>query len=315
NRKAGRALAGANIRSAELSLAVSENELVFEVRSVWYELAFLLEKQRLLESQDTLLADFVRAAEVRLRVGETGSLERATAISQSGEVRNQLAQVRADIQIAQIRLQTLLAAAEPVGIPAETSLEKRSLQIGGDVSGNPALAFFQQQIALSEANVAVEKARRAPDFSIGYVNQSLVTPEENADPSYSAADRFHVVQAGVAVPIFGKAQKARIEAAQLERQVAEASADYQSRQLEGQFRQALQEYEKQRTALEYFEQSALPAADLLLNNGQKAFRAGEVDYVEYVQAISRANEIRLDWLDALDRFNEAVIAIEFLTGK
>ncbi len=315
NKSAGVALADANARSAKLSLEVTESELVYEVRSAWHELAYMLEKQRLLVSQDSLLANFVRAAEVRLRVGETGSLERATAVSQSGEVRNQLAQVLADIQIAQIRLQTLLAAAEPVGIPAETRLEKRALQVGGDVSGNPALAYFQQQIAISEANVAVEKARRAPDFSIGYLNQSLITPEDNADPSYSATDRFHVVQAGIAVPIFGKAQKARIEASQLERQVAQANIEYQSRQLEGQYRQALQEYEKQRTALDYFEQSALTTADLLLNNAQKAFRAGDVAYLEFVQAVSRAHDIRLAYLDALDRFNEAVIAIEFLTGR
>ncbi|MCB0517380.1 MAG: CusA/CzcA family heavy metal efflux RND transporter [Lewinellaceae bacterium] len=315
NKKAGLAFADANIRSAELFLAVSENELVFEVRSAWYELAYLLEKQRLLESQDSLLADFVRAAEVRLRTGETNSLERATAVSQSGEVRNQLAQVRADIQIAQIRLQTLLAAAEPVGIPAETRLEKRPLQLTGDVSGNPALAYFQQQIAISEANMAVEKARRAPDFSIGYLNQSLITSGKNADPSYSYADRFHVVQAGISIPIFAKAQKARTEAAQLEMQVAQASAEYQSLQLEGQYRQALQEYEKQRTALDYFEQTALPTADLLLNNAQKAFRAGDVGYLEYVQALTRANDIRLGYLETLNGYNGAVIAMEWLTGK
>ena len=315
NKRAGVAFADANIRSAELFLAVSENELVFEVRSAWYELTYLLEKQRLLESQDSLLADFVRAAEVRLRTGETNSLERATAVSQSGEVRNQLAQVRADIEIAQIRLQTLLAAAGPVAIPTGTRLEKRPLQLTGDVSGNPALAYFQQQIAISEANMAVEKARRAPDFSIGYLNQSLITSGKNADPSYSYADRFHVVQAGISIPIFAKAQKARTEAAQLEMQVAQASAEYQSLQLEGQYRQALQEYEKQRTALDYFEQTALPTADLLLNNAQRTFRAGDVGYLEYVQALTRANDIRLGYLETLDGYNGAVIAMEWLTGK
>ncbi|MBI5915827.1 MAG: CusA/CzcA family heavy metal efflux RND transporter [Bacteroidetes bacterium] len=315
NKKAGLAFADANIRSAELSLAVTENELVFEVRLAWYGLAFLLEKQRLLESQDSLLTDFVRAAEVRLRTGEASSLEKATAEVQSGEVHNQLAQVRADIEIAQVQLQTLLNAAEAVAIPAETHLEKRPLLLTNDVSGNPALAYFQQQIVLSQAATAVEKARRAPDFSIGYLNQSLITPEENADPSYSSADRFHVVQAGVAVPIFGKAQKARIEASQIERQVAETHAEYQTRQLEGQYRQTLQEYEKQRTALDYFEQTALPTAALLLNNAQKAFRAGDVGYLEYVQALTRANDIRLGYLETLDGYNEAVIAIEWLTGK
>ena len=93
--------------------------------------------------------------------------------------------------------------------------------VGADgVSGNPALAWYQQQVAVSDAAVSVEKAHRLPDFSVGYLNQSLTTPE-GSDPRYNSADRFHVVQAGVSVPIFGKAQKARIESAQLERQVNE----------------------------------------------------------------------------------------------
>ncbi|HLF62209.1 MAG TPA: CusA/CzcA family heavy metal efflux RND transporter [Saprospiraceae bacterium] len=315
NKKAGKTLADANIHRAELSLAVTEQELVFEVRSAWYELAYLLERQRLLESQDSLLSDFVRIAEVRQLVGETGNLERATAISQAGEVSNQLSQVWADIEIAQITLQMLLSSAELVTIPPETRLTKRPLLIIGEVANNPLMAFLQQQISISEANVAVEKARRAPDFSIGYFNQSLITPEENANPAYTASDRFHFVQAGIAIPIFGKAYKARIEAAQFERQVAQATAEYKSRQLEGQYLHAFQEYEKQRSTLDYFEQSALPTADLLLNNALIAFRAGDVNYVEYVQALTRANDIQLGYLDALNRFNVATIVIELLTGK
>ncbi len=316
NRRAGLAYADANTRVAESSLSVTTNNLTYEVRTAWYELAYLQEKQRLLESQDTLLAGFVRAADVRVRTGETNSLEKATAEAQLGEVRNRLAQTRSDIQITQILLQTLLNAPQPVGIPADTRLTQRALPDGtADAAGNPALAYFQQQIALSQAATAVEKARLAPDFSIGYLNQSLITPEVNADPNYTAGDRFHVAQVGVSVPIFRKAQKSRTDAAKIGVQVAQTNLEAQTRQLEGQYQEAFREYEKQRNALEYYEKSALPTADLLLSNAQKSFHAGDVGYLEYVQALTRANDIRLGYLDALDGYNMAVIGIEWLAGK
>jgi len=316
NRRAGIALAEANTRAAELSLIVTTNDLTYQVRSVWYELAYLLEKQRLLQSQDTLLAGFVRAAEIRLRTGESNTLEKATAEAQLGEVRNQLAQVVSDIQIVQVRLQTLLNAAQPVSIPADMRLTRRALpDLATGPAGNPALTYFQQQIALSQAATAVEKARLAPDFSIGYLNQSLITPEANAEPSYTAGDRFHVAQVGVSVPIFRKAQKSRIEASKIGQQIAQTNLEAQTRQLEGQYQQAFREYEKQRAALEYYEKSALPTADLLLTNAQKAFRTGDVGYLEYTQALTQANDIRLGYLAALDAYNQAVIGMEWLAGK
>lgn len=314
NKRAGLALNEANLSSAELSLSVKENGLVSEVRSVWYELAYLLEKHRLLESQDSLLAQFVKAADLRLRTGESSGLEQATAASQSGELRNQLAQVQADIEIAQSQLQTLLATKEPVGIPADTRIEKLELVLDGNVSGNPALAWYQQQIAVSEAKLEVEKARRAPDFSIGYLNQSLTTPE-GSDPRYTAADRFHIVQAGVALPIFDKAQKVRIQSAELEWKATQANVESQINQLEGQARQALLAYEKQRRTLDYFEQTALPNADLLLSTAQTAFRAGSIDYVEYVQALTRAHTIRLNYLDALNQQNQAAVQYQYFVNQ
>lgn len=316
NRKAGLALANTNLRAAELALTVTTNDLAYEVRSAWYELVYLFEKRRLLQSQDTLLTRFVKAAEARVRTGETNSLEKATAEAQLGEIRNQLVRVAADIQIAQVSLQTLLNAAQPVGIPPDTRLGKRTLpDFTAGASDNPALAWFRQQVALSQASTGAEKARLAPDFSIGYLNQSLNSVEPGADPRYTSGDRFHVMQVGIAVPIFRKAQKNRVAAARIAEQIAQTNLEARTIQLEGQYRQALQEYEKQRVSLDYYEKTALPNAEMLLTNAQKAFHAGDVGYLEYAQALGRANDIRLGYLDALGAFNRAVINIEWLAGK
>ncbi|HRE88762.1 MAG TPA: hypothetical protein PK095_06425, partial [Myxococcota bacterium] len=50
-------------------------------------------------------------------------------------------------------------------------------------------------------------------------------------------------------------------------------------------------YEKQHVSLDYYEKTALLTADLLLSNAQKAFRAGDVGYLEYAQALGRANDV------------------------
>ena len=80
-------------------------------------------------------------------------------------------------------------------------------------------------------------------------------------------------------------------------------------------RQALQAYEKQRQALAYYEQSALPTADFLLTTSQTAFRAGGIDYVEFVQALTRANDIRLGYLETVNQYNQAVIQYQYFVNE
>jgi cobalt-zinc-cadmium resistance protein CzcA len=312
-RRTGLALADANTRLAERRLEVTTNELVHEVKTAWYELAYRMAQQRLLQSQDSLLAEFLRAAEIRQRTGETGSLERITAQSQLGEVRNRLDQNRAEIEIAQLRLQALLNAATAVSVAA-TTFDKRPLPAGARASTNPTLSYLQQQLELRRATTAVERARLLPDFGIGYTNLSLNSAATGGEPIYTSADRFHVLLASIRVPIFARPQKARVQAAKIDQLAAQAELDYQTSQLQSRRLQAFQEVQRQQANLSYYEQTALPTADLLLDHARKSFRAGEAGYVEFLQAVSRANTIRLDHLAALLAYNQAVIELEYLTG-
>jgi len=314
NKQAGLSLVQANIRSAELAKAITENDLVYGVRSAWYEMVYLMEKQRVMESQDSILTQFVQAAELRLRTGETSVLERSTAISQSGEIRNQLAGVLADFEIARSRLQTLMVSQEWVAPPSGTPLEKRSFESTDAVEGNPVLAWYQQQVKISEAKVTVEQAKRAPDFTLGYLNQSLRSLA-GVEPGYSLTDRFHVIQGGLAISLFGKSQKARIKAAEVDIEMAQANAEAQSWELKGALRQSLQLLERQRRSLDYFEQTALSSSGQILSAAQTSFRAGEIDYVEYVQALNRSYQVRSGYLDALNSYNQAVIRCQYLINQ
>ena len=84
--------------------------------------------------------------------------------------------------------------------------------------------------------------------------------------------------------------------------------------LQAQYRQALQAYEKDKRSLEYYENTALPNAQLILQQGQKAFRSGDVGYVEYLQAIKTGNELQLNYLDQLNQYNQSVLRLLWLSG-
>src|SRR6185295_6446796 len=93
---------------AQKGLRSAQNDLVFEVKSVYYQLLYLEALKKLLQSQDSLYEDFSRASSLRYKTGESNLLEKTTAETQLMEVRNQSRINQADIQIAESRLQAML---------------------------------------------------------------------------------------------------------------------------------------------------------------------------------------------------------------
>jgi len=167
-------------KGSQLNLAVTQNELVYQVKIIYYQLSYYEAVRKLLQSQDTLFAGFLKASELRYKTGETNLLEKATAETQLNEIRNRMQQNEADILIARKQLETFLNMPLPEGAAIDT-LNKLSITpqyIDSVQRNNPAAAYIQQQVNIADRVIGVEKARGKPDFSISYFNQSIIGTQE-----------------------------------------------------------------------------------------------------------------------------------------
>lgn len=305
-------------KSSQLNLAVTQNELVYQVKIIYYQLSYYEAVRKLLQSQDTLFAGFLKASELRYKTGETNLLEKATAETQLNEIRNRIQQNEADILIARRQLETFLNSALPAEVVIDT-LHKLSITpqyIDSVQRNNPAAAYIQQQINIADRVIGVEKARGKPDFSISYFNQSIIgTQEINGQPrKFGPGRRFQGVSAGIFIPIFYKPYASRIKAAKVERQIAETQYQLFSINLQGQYQQAFQEYLKNKKNILYYETSALANGNLILRQAQIAFKNGEIGYVEFLQALRTYRDIRSEYLNAINAFNQSIIRIQYLSG-
>jgi cobalt-zinc-cadmium resistance protein CzcA len=311
-------LADARIKGSELELGATQHELIYAVKTTWYQLVYLKALQQQLQQQDTVYSSFLKAAEVRYRTGETKLLEQTTAATALAEHRNEIRKNESDITVALTELQRLINDSLPVNMPFTGVVKlSPSIAVQDGLTNNPLVQAVQQQVAVSNKLVEVEKAKRRPDFSIGYFNQSIIGYQnvDGTEKYYGGGQRFQGVQAGINVPVFQKSYTARIKAAQVETQAAENNYRLMQHNLQAQYTQALQEYEKDKRSVEYYEKTALPNAQLILQQGQKSFRYGEVDYIEYLQAIKTSNELQLKYLDQLNRYNQSVIRLLWLAGN
>ncbi|HEY3389247.1 MAG TPA: CusA/CzcA family heavy metal efflux RND transporter, partial [Prolixibacteraceae bacterium] len=199
-------LAKANVKSSEWQLKVTQLEIATQVKQVYWQLAYLYSKQKLYIYQDSLYLGFLRAAELRAKVGETNRLEMINARSQSLEVKNQLQQVTADLSIFNQKLQTLLNTKSGV-TSKDTILYRIGFSPAADSSvlkENPSVGYVHQQVEIARFEKKLEQSRMMPDFSIGYFSQTMQGIQEvNGMPrTFGAGDRFNGIQAGIAIPLW-----------------------------------------------------------------------------------------------------------------
>ncbi len=170
---------------------------------------------------------------------------------------------------------------------------------------------------MAQIQTRLERARLLPDFNLGYFNQSIIGLQNvnGVERNFTGGDRFTGVQVGIAIPIWYRAANARIKAAQYQEKLAEANFQFQQAQFVTQLKLSTQRLRKQKTNLDYYEKTGLPLAALIINHAEKGFRNGVIDYQEYVQSLNRALAIKANHLEALHLYNEAVIALEFISGQ
>jgi heavy metal efflux system protein len=316
--QAKKLLINENIKSNELKLLVTKHDIAFQIRQSWNTILYLSAINQLLVKQDEYLQQFVKAANLKLKTGESTLLEKMTAdTKQQGliQIRKQNESV---ILSEKIKLKAILNSNNDFTI-AETSFlpSRTSLFDSTYINQNPVLQLALQQIAIASANKKVEKAMAKPDFSAGYFLQSLTGNQDINDKTvfYNGLPRFQGVNLGVSIPIFNKANKARIQSAETEIQLQEKNTEYLKNQLNSQFMQQIQEQKTNQSLLEYYTQTALPNGEVIGKNATKAYQNGEIGYVEYLQSLETVLSIQQNYLQAINAFNQNAINIQYLLNN
>jgi len=312
-------LAGASVKSSEWQMKSAQLDIATQVKQVYWQLAYLHSKQKMLVWQDTLYSGFLRAAELRLKTGETNRLEMISARSQSMELRNQLQQINADIVNYKQKLQSLLNTGFDI-YPADTVLVRVDFLPGFDhseLTGNPLLEYEKQQVELSRIENKLVKSKILPDLSIGYFSQTMLGSQEvNAIPrTFGPGDRFSGVQVGISVPLFFGSHTSNIKAAKLKEELTKTNAEQFSKSLSGNYRALLGDYSKYNNSLIYYEKQALLEADIIIDQATRSYKAGAMDYLDYIQNLSRTFSIKLNYLETLNNYNQTIISIDYITGK
>jgi len=292
------------IKLSSADKAIVAKNLKKEVTATYYDLLAARQKARLYTFLDSLYLDFSELADLRYQTGETNLLEK---VSVENKYRNiELQQEQAILQISreQRRLQLLLNMDQAIEIQ-ESPLKRMVLDtLDLNISNHPLLVFHDQLKAVTLAEKEVEKTQLLPEFSASYASQVI-----------DGAGGYSAVGLGVGIPLFRKSQRKRIEAAQVRQLIVESEYEVRHLEMESMLSDYLLQLQNIEKALTFYEQEGQQLASELLRTAPLNYSAGEIGYIEYMQVLQEVLDLRIAYLDNLQRYNASAIELNYLIGK
>ncbi len=301
-------------QTSKLQITLQQAEITRLVKQAYLQLQFLQFKQHLLLKTDSIFSKYQKVAQLRFDKGESNLLEKATLDNQVQQLQMQLQMLQADKQNASFQLSVLLNS--EISFEASDPLSNSSVLFDStSLKQHPFLSYYKQQQELATGETQLEKARLNPDWMIGYSNQSIIGFQKNKDATesyYDGGKRFSTVQFGIAVPIFNKAQKAKITAAFQKENIAAASTEIAAQDLKLKLQRNWNEYLKYQQAIQYYKRSALPQSEIIIQTANLNYKNGQINYIEWGTLISNAINLQSEYADALKAFNASKIELEYL---
>ncbi|QEE50806.1 CusA/CzcA family heavy metal efflux RND transporter [Flavobacterium alkalisoli] len=316
---AKRKLLNENATAGELKLGVTKQEIVYNVRQSWNAMLYYSELNKVLQDHNKYMKRFVKASDLKFRVGETGSLESTTALAKQQELEQQIMQYEALIKVEKSKLKVLLDLKEGFTVSDTVFTALPALQVADSskVKDNANIKLAMQNVEIAEANVRVEKSVLWPDITAAYFIQSMRGMQDvnGISVNYDGALRFQGFSVGIGIPIFAGNNIAKIKAAKTNAEIQQMNADYLKEQLSSQYTQQLDQLTTYQSLVNYYVTTALPNAEVISNNSSKAYLNGDISYVEYVQGLETALNIRINYINAINNHNQAVINLQYLLNK
>ncbi|MBL0074333.1 MAG: TolC family protein [Bacteroidetes bacterium] len=310
----------AELESSQLQQQATANEIKAQVQYWYYQLQYLQTTKKQLQSLDSLYNDFVNAAALRYKTGETNLLEKTTAETKRGQLSLLLKQNETDYSTAYNSLKTLMNTREEFTIENSGNFQPLVMSNSFDTTlivNNPSLKVLYQQAVIAEQNKKVETASAMPDLNVGYFNQSLIGVQNinGADVNFDGSKRFQGFNVGLSIPITFFSNASKVKSLSYKQQALQTEADNGKLILQSQLQNAFQQYNQNLSQYNYYKSTALPNAEIIISTAKVGFKSGDIGYIEYLQALQTATDVQLSYLQSINQINQSIININFLINK
>lgn len=307
----------AETQAEKSRLNVVSQQLKAEIANTYYQMLYQAHRLQILQRIDSVLERYSKIAEMRYKAGESRKLEYLSADRKCNENRLEMADVKSEIERLQIDLMSQLNTQEPVK-PAEENLTAIAAQNLNTYNYQQSADGLYQQDKLIALDKEIKAAKTgfAPSLSLSLRTQCVISSWNpyKIDRSRFAEGNFFGFEIGVGIPLFYGSTKAKVKAAQKDRELAEIEMRQEQTEKERDYRLCTKRLQAASNHLKYYEQNNQAHSAQISKLSAIEYENGEISYIEYVNAIEETIDVLMKHADAINEYNQAVIAIQRLTG-
>lgn len=309
----------AETQAEKSRLNVTSQQLRLEIANVYYAMLYQTHRLQILLQQDSVIQRYCDVAAKRYKAGEARQLEFLSADRMRNDNRLEMTKVENEAENLQTALMALLNTTTPV-VPAADNLviSQRSPMNAAFNYQQTADAQYQKDlISALDQEVKCAKTGYAPSLSLALRSQLLI---DSWDPYHINRQRFTEgnffgFEVTVGVPLFYGATKAKVKAAQKDREVALLAMQQEQREKERDYKQGYNRLQNAIKRMEYYSGENMAKAKDIERLSTLEYENGEISYVEYASALQEAIDMRLKQAEVVNEYNEAVLALMALNNS
>lgn len=301
--RAQKAYYAKNAEVAQKQLDLTENALVWEVTKAYIQLLYVSEEQSLIETNSSLYQEFLDVASKRLEAGETGKIPLLAARTRLGQAKLEEEHAEERYQIALSLFNQWLNSDQPylaegtLSVPEEIDPDSVS-------TDNPHLAIYEARSEMAHSSIALQESKMLPQINTGAAVQSVLGDFP-----------FFGYQIGINVPLFKKAYRSRVQAAEIQSREYEAALVTEKQKLSRMISDLTYRMEHQRHIVEYLDEDLEPLVKEQIEVNLKAYKEGEISYLEYLNSLEEDVALRRQYLQALYEFNLIRAELNYWSGR
>ena len=271
-----------------------------DVYLAFYDVVYAKNKARSYQFMDSLYANFAKVAERRFELGETNYLEMITAKSKQRQLQIMVKQAEQDVIIRKealkkvIQVDSLLVPSQPI---VKLSLQHIS------IDENVGLNYYENATSYYKALRQKEEQSLLPDLSVEYFQGT----------NSSLNKQVMGYQFGVKIPLLFGGKASKIKASKIAQDIIAAEQNDYKTKLASEYQKLIAELNQFNETVVYYETKGKQLSEEIIKTAEKSFKHGEIDFFQYIQSIETAKDIELTYLENLNKYNQTVIAINYLT--
>ncbi|KAF0153530.1 MAG: TolC family protein [Melioribacteraceae bacterium] len=299
---------------AVYKLNMTERSIINQVKTSYYK---VLAKQYQVKSAEENLViseDFFKKAEIRQNVGEGTNLERLTAKVQYTEAQNNL-------EVAKNELTTAFAE-----LNYSLGYGKQSYEANFNLIDT--LVFVDHKISIEQIYKSLEETN--PQIKIAELNYGIASIEKglawssilpNLNLAYFKQTRdgnngFYGASFGISVPLwFMFDQRGKIQEAVANQSISESELQLTKNEIALRIKSAFTDHENNLKQVKLYVNDILPQAEEIYRTAIKSYDAGELTYLEYLQAKQTLISSRNNYINVLFNHYQSVFRIEEIVGQ